>query len=195
MTFKWPQNAFLGDLHPFWVHFGRFPPHFGASEAFWGSKMGPKWPKNDQNCVKNEKFLTFQNGPKWIKVTFKWSKMRSVASRGVAFVRRNAGRGSYLIWPWAQNRKNALFGFRFWRAYTPAGCPKPSAFNSKFCYVPIPHHPGVKPVETCLFLILGATSFFFLLSGNDQSGQKIPKSQKIHFDLRKIPKMAEIAKN
>ena len=34
-----------------------------------------KWAKNDQNRVKNEKILTFQNGPKWIKVTFKWSKM------------------------------------------------------------------------------------------------------------------------
>jgi len=35
----------------------------------------PKIRENDQNRVKNEKFLTFQNGPKWIKVTFKWSKM------------------------------------------------------------------------------------------------------------------------
>jgi len=35
----------------------------------------PKISKNDQNRVKNEKILTFQNGPKWIKVTLKWSKM------------------------------------------------------------------------------------------------------------------------
>ena len=27
---KWLQNAFLGDLGPFWGHFGRFPPHFGG---------------------------------------------------------------------------------------------------------------------------------------------------------------------
>ena len=31
--------------------------------------------KNDQNRVKIEKKFTFQNGPKWIKVGFKWSKM------------------------------------------------------------------------------------------------------------------------
>ena len=37
--------------------------------------MGQKWDKNDQNCVKTVFFLTFQNGPKWIRVTFKWSKM------------------------------------------------------------------------------------------------------------------------
>ena len=35
----------------------------------------PKIRKKDQNRVKNEFFLTFQNGPKWIKVTFKWCKM------------------------------------------------------------------------------------------------------------------------
>ena len=40
-----------------------------------GDARIPKIRKNDQNRVKNEKILTFQNGPKWIKMTFKWSKM------------------------------------------------------------------------------------------------------------------------
>ena len=34
-----------------------------------------KMPKNDQNDVKIENFIIFPNGPKWIKVASKWSKM------------------------------------------------------------------------------------------------------------------------
>ena len=38
-------------------------------------RHGQKWPKNDQNDVKIENFQIFRNGPKWIKVASKWSKM------------------------------------------------------------------------------------------------------------------------
>ena len=40
--------------------------------------MGQKWPKmakNDQDRVKKRKRFDFSKWPKWIKVTFQWSKM------------------------------------------------------------------------------------------------------------------------
>ena len=37
-----------GPVDPLLAHFGQVPPplHFGAPEALWGSKMGPKWSKS-----------------------------------------------------------------------------------------------------------------------------------------------------
>ena len=49
----------------------------------------PKMPKNDQNDVKIENFQIFPNGPKWIKVASKWSKMapkRIFGASGPIFV-------------------------------------------------------------------------------------------------------------
>ena len=51
----------------------RFLVYFWAHAPLAGN--GQKWPKNGQNDVKIENFKTFPNGPKWIKVASKWSKM------------------------------------------------------------------------------------------------------------------------
>ena len=48
-----PKTHFYGLLTPFWPILAGSALHFGAPEAFWGSKMGPKRAKN---------------GPKWPKM-------------------------------------------------------------------------------------------------------------------------------
>ena len=87
-------DTFLGHLGSFLCHLGRFPPHFGGiqgqNRAHNGPKMTPKMAKNGQNDVKIDFFfLIFSNGPKWINVASKWSKMapkRIFGPFGLVFV-------------------------------------------------------------------------------------------------------------
>ena len=63
------KTHFNGMLTPFWPILAGSPLHFGAPEAFWGSKMGPelpkrgqKWPKMAPNGQNLEKFSIFSFG-------------------------------------------------------------------------------------------------------------------------------------
>ena len=43
-----------------WPILAGSPLHFGAPEAFWGSKMGSKWAQNGPKWSKSQKISDFQ---------------------------------------------------------------------------------------------------------------------------------------
>ena len=68
------ELLFFAPILKFWLSHGsqRGKPPKDLAEM---AKKGPKMAKNRPNDVKIENFSTFSNGPKWIKMAFKWSKM------------------------------------------------------------------------------------------------------------------------